>query len=192
MKNKLSRTAKTSYYTSFIRPLLEYGSAVFDNCTAFESHSLELIQRRAALLCTGAFRRTPSILLRNEVGWDTLANRRKDAKIVLMFKLINDLTPQYLSDLIPPQVQITTHYPLRNRTHFRVPLARTQLNKNSFIPATLRQWNALDPDLRNCRTLPTFKTKIKSKFKPNPLTKVYSTCPGMDLIANSKPNFDLD
>ena len=175
MKDKLSRSAKTVYYTSFIRPLLEYGSAVFDNCTAFESHSLERVQRRAAVLCTGAFRRTSSILLLNEVGWNTLTNRRKDAKLILMFKIIKGLTPSYLTDLIPPQVQSTTHYPLRNRTHFRVPLARTQLNNNSFIPATLRQWNALDPDIRNSRTLPTFKTKIKSKFKPNPLNKAYST-----------------
>ena len=55
MKDKLSRSAKTKYYISFIRPVLEYGSAVFDNCTVAESNSLELVQRRAAMLCTGAF-----------------------------------------------------------------------------------------------------------------------------------------
>ena len=178
IQNKLSRSAKSVYYTSFIRPILEYGGVVFDNCTAFESNSLELVQRRAAVLCTGAFRRSSTNLLLNEVGWDTLANRRKHAKLILMFKIINDITPSYLTELIPPQVQSTTPYPLRNRTHFRIPRARTQLKNNSFTHATLRQWNVLDPELRNCRTLTTFKSKIKSRFKPNPLVKVYSITTG--------------
>ena len=174
MKDKLSRSAKTKYYISFIRPVLEYGSAVFDNCTVAESNSLELVQRRAAMLCTGAFKRSSSNLLLRDVGWDSLANRRKNAKILLMYKILNGITPPYLKELIPPQVQTATHYPLRNRTNFRIPRARIQLMNNSYIPATLRQWNDLDPALRNCRTLSTFKSKIKSKFKPDPLTKLYS------------------
>jgi len=175
MKEKLSRAAKTKYYISYIRPILEYGSVVFDNCTAQDSNSLELVQRRAAILCTGAYRRSPTHLLMTDIGWDSLSNRRKNAKLLLMFKIVNNLTPHYLRELIPPQVQATTQYPLRNRTHYRIPTARTQLKHNSYIPATLRQWNALDPDLRNCRTVSTFRSKIKSKFKKHALTTVYST-----------------
>jgi len=44
-KNKLSRTAKSRYYISFIRPVLEYGNVIYDNCTIAESNFLELIQR---------------------------------------------------------------------------------------------------------------------------------------------------
>ena len=174
MKNKLSRSAKSKYYISFIRPILEYGSAVFDNCTAFDSNTLERAQRRAARLCTGAFKRSSSKLLLDDLGWDTLSNRRKNAKLVLMYKITNGLTPPYLRALIPSQVQSATPYPLRNRSNFRIPRARTQLMNNSYIPATLRQWNAQDPDLRNCRTLTTFKSKIKCKFKPSPLIKLYT------------------
>jgi hypothetical protein len=46
----------------------------------------------------------------------------------------------------------------------------------SYIPATLRQWNALDAELRNSRTLSTFKYRMKSLSKPNPLTKAYNFC----------------
>lgn len=91
-----------------------------------------------------------------------------------MYKILNGLTPHYLSQLIPPQVQASTAYPLRNRADFRIPHSRTQLNHNSYIPSTLRQWNALDPALRACRTFTTFKSKIKAKFKPCPLSKLYS------------------
>jgi ribonuclease P/MRP protein subunit RPP40 len=57
MRNKISRSALSKYYISFIRPVLEYGSVVFDNCTIFYAHSLEQVQRRAARFCTGAFKR---------------------------------------------------------------------------------------------------------------------------------------
>lgn len=100
-------------------------------------------------------------------------NRRKNAKLILMYKILNGKTPTYLKDLIPPQVQVATAYTLRNRTHFRIPPARTQLMNHSYIPATLRQWNALDHSIRSSRTLVTFK--LKFKFKPHILTKLYST-----------------
>jgi hypothetical protein len=110
--------------------------------------------------------------LLDDLGWDTLTNRRKNAKLILNFKILHDLTPRYLKDLIPQQVQTATAYTLRNRTNFRIPLFRTQLMKNSYIPATLRQWNALDPAIRNCNTLSSIKSKFK--FTPNPLSKLYS------------------
>ena len=178
MKDKLSRTAKRNYYTCFIRPVLEYGGVIFDNFTALESECLERVQRRAAILCTGAFRRTPTNSLLEEVGWDTLANRRKNAKLTLMYKILNNLTPNYLRIQIPPQVQDTTTYALRNRTHHRIPRTRTQISHTSFIPSTLRQWNILDPALQNCRTLATFKSKLKSYFKPHPLAKLYNNSLG--------------
>ena len=90
-----------------------------------------------------------------------------------MYKIINDITPSYLKDLIPPQIQATTDYPLRNRTDFRIPPIRTQVMNLSYIPSTLRQWNALHPNIRNSRTLSTIKLKLK--FKPHPLVKLYST-----------------
>ena len=173
MKNKLSRTALTKYYITFIRPVLEYGSVVFDNCTIHESHLIEQVQRRAAVLCTGAFKRTSYVNLLNELGWESLDERRKKAKLTLMFKITKNLTPPYLKELIPPQIQDTTQHRLRNRTHIRIPRSRTSFKQKSFIPATLNLWNNLDPEIKRSRTLATFKSK--QKFRLNPMTKLYST-----------------
>jgi hypothetical protein len=83
LKTKLPRSALTKYYTTFIRPVLEYGSVVFDNCTIHESHLIEQVQRRAAVLCTGALRRTAYTNLLNELGWESREDRRKKAKLIL-------------------------------------------------------------------------------------------------------------
>lgn len=152
--------------------MLEYGSTVFDNCTAHESHKLEQIQRRAAIICTGAYRRTSYQSLLSELSWETLESRRHKAKLILLFKINNNLTPSYLKDLIPPLVQETTTYNLRNRSQFRLPQTRTSYRQQSFIPATLRMWNSLDPALKQCKTLTSFKSKLK--FQPNPMSLLYS------------------
>ena len=171
MRTQLPRSALSKYYISFIRPVLEYGSVVFDNCTNHESFCLEQVQRRAAILCTGSFKRSSYNRLLRELGWDTLQNRRTNSKLVL-FKILNNLTPNYLKELIPPLVQTATPYSLRTQANFRIPFSRTNLLKRSFIPSTLRLWNSLDMQTRDSKSLNSFKYKLK--FKANSMCKIYS------------------
>ena len=89
-----------------------------------------------------------------------------------MYKMLNDLTPKYMTDLIPTLVQTATPYRLRNQANYRVPHCRTSLLNRSFIPATLRQWNSLELQIRHTKTLSTFKSKLK--FKANSMCKLYS------------------
>ena len=46
--------------------------------------------------------------------WETLDARRNKHKLVLFYKMYNDLTPPYLSSLVPPLVQNVSRYNLRN------------------------------------------------------------------------------
>ena len=49
--------------------------------------------------------------LRGKLGWDDLCTRRKKQKLKLMFKTLNDQSPEYLKDLFKP---FSTDYGLRN------------------------------------------------------------------------------
>ena len=50
----------------------------------------------------------------------------------------NGSTPYYLLDLIPPTIQSTTIYPLRNGNDIIVPFCRLSLTRDSFVSATAR------------------------------------------------------
>ena len=52
----------------------------------------------------------------NELGWSTIANRHKHNKTVLTFKALNDLTPEYISDLLKPTFK-THNRNLRSATN---------------------------------------------------------------------------
>ena len=116
LKFKLDKRSLQTIYFSFIRPLLEYADVVWDNCTQYEVNDLEKIQNEAARTCivTGATKLASINSLLSETGWETLSSRRKKHKLQLFYKVQNDLSPNYLSSLVPPTVGSTSTYPLRN------------------------------------------------------------------------------
>jgi hypothetical protein len=72
LKFKLDRKSLHTLYISYIRPPLEYGDIIWDNCTLQEEHDLENIQLEAARIITGATKLTSHEQLYLELGWDTL------------------------------------------------------------------------------------------------------------------------
>ena len=60
IKNKISRESLINIYLSFIRPVLEDGDVVWDNCAEEQSKLLESVQIEAARIITG-LRRNSSV-----------------------------------------------------------------------------------------------------------------------------------
>ena len=48
LKFKLDRKSLEIIYTTFIRPILEYGDVIWDTCTQYEKQELDKIQTEAA------------------------------------------------------------------------------------------------------------------------------------------------
>ena len=173
LKYKLSRNTLSKLYTTMIRPILEYGCVLFDNCSQHLSQSLETVQYEAARICLGALRHTPRVLLLKELRWHTLANRRKYFKLVLFYKMYNKLTPAYLYNLVPRDVAFTTGRLLRNRANLRQIKFSTRRFGESFLPSAIRLWNTLPCDVRDCTSLPQFKAKLKTLLLPVDKTPPY-------------------
>jgi hypothetical protein len=95
-----------------------------------------------------------------ETGWERLEERRTRRKLQLLYNIQNGSTPSYLLDLIPPTIQRTTIYPLRNDNDIIVPFCRLSLTRDSFVSATVREWNNLNLSVRNLDTLSKYKKAI--------------------------------
>ena len=127
LKYKLDRKCLEIMYTSYIRPTLEYASAVWDNCTDQNSDKLELVQKRAARIISGAIIRTPTETIYEELGWSSLKERRKIQRLKMLHKIIKNESPSYLFSAIPQQVQERTVYNLRNRNDISTQFSRTEI-----------------------------------------------------------------
>ena len=141
LKFRLDRKSLETIYIAFIRPLIEYGDVIWDNCTLYEKQELDKIQNEAARIATGATRLVSIASLYKEIGWDSLEKRRADHKLTLFYKMSHNLTPLYLSSLVPQSVSNISRYSLRNSNDLQTIDARTTLYYNSFLPSTVRAWN---------------------------------------------------
>ena len=128
----LDRNSLNKIYISFVRPTLEYANIVWDNCTQYETNAIERIQIEAARIVTGATRLVSLDILSKETGWESLRDRRYKHKMCQFYKMTNDLTPTYLTSLIPSTVENTSAYYLRDSQNIRTLLTGTQLYHKSF------------------------------------------------------------
>ena len=108
-----------------------------------------------------------------ETGWEPLAKRRKNKKLQFLYNIKNGSAPNYLCELLPPTIQSTTTYPLRNGNDFIVPFCRLALTSTSFFPSTIREWNKLDESVRKVDTLSKFKNAIRKDNIINCVPKHY-------------------
>jgi hypothetical protein len=111
----------------------------WDNCGVSNSCKLERLQLEAARIITGLPIFTNTEYLYRETGWERLEERRTRIKLQLLYNIQNGSTPSYLHDLIPPTIQSTTIYPLRNGNDIIVPFCRLSLTRDSFVSANLHE-----------------------------------------------------
>lgn len=162
LKFILNRKALQMIYTTFIRPVLEYSDIIWDNCTQYEKNELDKIQLEAARIVTGSTKLVSSARLNSEVGWENLSSRRRKHKLTLFYKMLNGITPDYLTQLVPSQVNQASMYNLRNSDNYLTIRTSSQLYYNSFLPSVVREWNALPETSKTSPSVDAFKQSLNT------------------------------
>ena len=152
--------------SSYQRPMLEYGSAIIDNsyCSTNDKVKLEHVQRTAALICTGAMRRTETKLLLNFLGWEDLSSRRKVTKIVYFYKIVDNLTPVYLKRKIEFNDKVRYSLRTSNYQQLKPKYCRLVGYKNSFFPECIKVWNSLPENVKKADNTCIFKKRINDSL----------------------------
>ena len=98
---------KESAYKGLVRPILEYGSSVWDPQSILLQDELEKVQKRAARFVTGNYRyvdyetgsMTGSL---KQLKWESLKKRRKDSRLIMLYKGLKGIASIPTNDLVPP------------------------------------------------------------------------------------------
>ena len=96
-----------------------------------------------------------------------------------------------LADLIPPLIQETTRYNLRNAILFRdIQTIHANSNpfNNSFFPATIRAWNNLSDDTKEATAIASFKFRLNRNISKPPTN--YNTGSRKGQILHSRMRMD--
>ena len=130
---------------------LSYFHVLYDMAPQYAVQLVEKVQRRAALICSGAYRHTETQTLLREMSWQPLATRLKQHILTLFYKIYHHIYPNYLYNLIP---QLNTpHYNLRRTQEFKLPTNCLQSSNNSFSQAPAKVWNNLSLPIKNSQYL---------------------------------------
>ena len=132
---------KESAYKGLVRPVLEYGSSAWDPSSILLQEELEKVQKRAARFVTGNYLyETGSMTgILEQLKWESLKKRRRDSRIIMLYKGLKGAASIPTNDLVPPIRHVRNHHSLA----FQTPFANTDIYKCSFFPQTIRDWNSL-------------------------------------------------
>ena len=142
----LPRHTLDEMYKLYVRPHLDYGDVIYhipQNVYEF-SHSvvltnqmekLESVQYSAALAVTGAWKGASRDRPYDELGWESLNLRRWSRRLILFYKIVNNLTSDYTRHPIPNLQE--SNYDLRRRATVGQICARRQGFKSSFLSKLL-------------------------------------------------------
>ena len=140
-------------YKAYVRPVLEYADIVWDGIPEYLVERIEKVQIESLRIISGL---TISCSLQNiyrETGFRPLSERRKEHRLIMMYKILNGHCPNYLLELIPPRLADRHDYPTRRRDNIIEFYCRTEAFARSFFPTTLKDWNALPVEVKQLPTL---------------------------------------
>ena len=131
----LPRSSLLTIYKSFVRPHLDYGDVIYDQPNNSRlSDKIESVQYNAALAITGAIRGTSKEKLYQELGLESLKDRRWLRRMSYFCKIISTKLLPYLYELISP-IQRSHQYPGCFQTFH----CRTSFFQNLFLPFTITE-----------------------------------------------------
>ena len=149
-------------YLGLVRSTLEYAASIWDPHLSRDINTIEKVQRRAARFVKSDYRRTSSVTaMLDELGWKNLADRRRELRLALLYKVTHGLVavPADSLNLTPP-----TRLTRSNHKHkYQTICTNTNEYKNSLIPRTIPEWNSLPASIAEAETIVSFKAQL-AKF----------------------------
>ena len=167
LKYKLDRKTLETMYKALVIPILEYAVVVWGGTYDTTLAKLEEININAMRLITGATARSNIAKLYTETSFNSFFERRDVAMLLMYYKLKNNIAPNYLLALLPPENHETRRYNLRNNVNINIPYSRLETFKRSFFIFASQLWNSLPINVRLSDSLNSFKDKVKKHKEKN-------------------------
>ncbi len=147
---------------AFMTSRLDYCNALLGGCSARLINKLQMVKNAAARVLTRTRKYEHISPVLSTLHW-LPTKHRIDFKILLItYKALNGLAPQYLSELLS---HFSPSRPLRsqNSGHLIIPrISKSTAGGRSFSYLAPKLWNNLPNTVREADTLCQFKSRLKT------------------------------
>jgi hypothetical protein len=158
----LTDDMKTIFYNSYLLPIFDYCCVLWGKDNKNYINKINILQKRAAKIILNKPIKTPTKGLFKSLNWLSFNERCKYHSAVLIYKVINQIAPAYLLDILT--FSRNEKHNLRSSIHNDLVLQkipRTNYYKDSFSYYSMKVWNDIPVDIRSVPKIQSFKSKYK-------------------------------
>ena len=160
MKPILSRRNLETAIHAFVTSRLDYCNSLYYGISQASNSRLQLVQNAAARLLEGKRKFDHITPILKSLHWLPVKYRIEFKIVLFVYKTLNNLAPQYLTDLLTPY---TPSRNLRSSDPGRLTVPKVKLKKRgdrTFAAAGPKLWNSLPPSIRHAPSICTFKSVL--------------------------------
>ena len=155
------------YFNAYILPSLDYCLNIWGNAPKTHLDRILKFQKYAARIILDAPPDSPSQPLFQKLGWLTIFERIQYNKGVLLYKTVNGMCPDYMSEMF--SFSNSSTYSLRSIDNLDmiIPRHKREIYKNSLHYSGVHIWNNLPINLRTAPSLAAFKCALHKHIVTN-------------------------
>ena len=121
---------------------------------------LQRLQNRAGRIITFSDYNTRSADILQDLGWDTLEQRRSKQLAISVFKSLNNLCPESLKNMFKPTSGVHSYNVRGASNNIFVPRPSTEAAKRAFSYRGAVMWNGLENVLKDEINLHSSKSAL--------------------------------
>ncbi|KAJ4429392.1 hypothetical protein ANN_21549 [Periplaneta americana] len=154
---------KQTLVQTLILPHFDYCDVLFSDLRIDSAQKLQRVHNACVrFICNVRYydHISPSF---EKLSWLRLHERRNLHSLSLLYRIMHTSSPYYLFARFHT---LSRYHNINTRSQrdntLEIPLHTSSLYSSSFTVATSRHWNSLPPEVKGCRTLKSFKSKLEN------------------------------
>ena len=167
--NALARIARNANFNTRLMvanacflSVITYMVAAWGGTEDYIIRALQVMQNKAARTVTKLTWYTPTRTLLQQCNWLSVKQLVHFHTALQVWRVMRTKYPVYISTKLQPSVTRSA-----DQGNLKVPAVEYSLSEKSFMVRSAYMWNTIPPDIRNCKTIESFKKKLKGWIKLN-------------------------